>query len=514
MNGEQKYGGRKMAFASKKQYAILKSSKDPEAIRIVGKLSSEPNWDQDEFQSEFGNWLTGGKKTTGKKAQVKDASINISSTGNDANRGYSGYSMSNRAVEAYSEGRMPYSKWNKGTTLGAIQEKIDDGEITKATIEDFQKMPQSMLKEYLTSDGEWHHTSKFFNQTDFYGLNMDALEDLTTQDIDKKLQEIKYNQNLERAYKSSDQSEEEWQQSKAKYESEHQAWASIEGKNGEYTTYPGIMIKDKFYPESMNKEEYSKGFNPNQYEKVDYNEINPKDYTSKGWVNPKTGRLSKIEYKDDNKREEMAKTVGGLADKEKEEQQQKIINSARAAEHEYQSNKNDYERFGKEILTKNFDDALDYLNTPDAVIWNGEKLVPINRLEHYYDSARIDYETLNGRHNMFDYYKNGEVKDPTWLGNYSGPDAVNLSFNDLLNKTMLEISKTDKLKKLSEESKDTKAKAERYRKEKAEALERRKKFEIEEEQRKKQREEALKEQQRQYYKSVEERKAKKLAEQK
>jgi hypothetical protein len=210
----------------------------------------------------------------------------------------------------------------------------------------------------------------------------------------------------------------------------------------------------------------------------------------------------------------MAKTVGGLADKEKEEQQQKIINSARAAEHEYQSNKNDYERFGKEILTKNFDDALDYLNTPDAVIWNGEKLVPINRLEHYYDSARIDYETLNGRHNMFDYYKNGEVKDPTWLGNYSGPDAVNLSFNDLLNKTMLEISKTDKLKKLSEESKDTKAKAERYRKEQAEARERRKKFEIEEEQRKKQREEALKEQRRQYYKSVEENKARKLAEKK
>ena len=484
MNGEQKYGGRKMAFASKKQYAILKSSKDPEAIRIVGKLSSEPDWGQDEFQSEFGNWLTGGKKTTGKKAQVKDASINISSNGNDANRGYSGYSMSNRAVEAYSEGRMPYSKWNKGTILGAIQEKIDNGEITKATIEDFQQMPQSMLKEYLTSGGEWHHTSKFFNQTDFYGLNMDALEDLTTQDIDKKLQEIKYNQSLERAYKSSDQSEEEWQQSKAKYESEHQAWASIEGKNGEYTTYPGIMIKDKFYPESMNKEEYSKGFNPNQYEKVDYNEINPKDYTSKGWVNPKTGRLSNIEHKDVNKREEMAKIVGGLADKEKEEQKQKKINNARTAEREYQSNKNDYEKFGKEILTKNFDDALDYINTVGSVIWNGEKLVPINKTNRYYDSSTFTYETLNGHTNTLTYYKNGEVKDPTWLGNYNGSDAVNLSFNDLLNKTMLEISKTDKLKELSKENKDIKAREEQYRKEQAEALERRKKFEIEEEQRK------------------------------
>lgn len=43
-------------------------------------------------------------------------------TGSDSNSGYSGYSMSNRAVEAYASGEQPLSKWSKDDILEAIKE--------------------------------------------------------------------------------------------------------------------------------------------------------------------------------------------------------------------------------------------------------------------------------------------------------------------------------------------------------------------------------------------------------
>ena len=65
------------------------------------------------------------------------------------NSGYSGYSMSNRAVEAREEGRFPKTDFKK--VYG-----IDDRTLDVFT--DFG----------IIDNTEWHHTSKYGNKTNFY----------------------------------------------------------------------------------------------------------------------------------------------------------------------------------------------------------------------------------------------------------------------------------------------------------------------------------------------------------
>jgi len=66
----------------------------------------------------------------------------------NANRGYSGWSMSNRAVEAYNEGFLPKTKFKQ-----------------------YYKLSEKKFQELLPYlETEWHHTSKFFNKTYFYAI--------------------------------------------------------------------------------------------------------------------------------------------------------------------------------------------------------------------------------------------------------------------------------------------------------------------------------------------------------
>ncbi len=69
-----------------------------------------------------------------------------------ANRGYVGYSMSERAAEAKEEGRYPKGEFAR--EYGVSQKALSL--LTAAGIVD---------------DSEWHHTSKYFNRTTFYGWN-------------------------------------------------------------------------------------------------------------------------------------------------------------------------------------------------------------------------------------------------------------------------------------------------------------------------------------------------------
>jgi len=55
--------------------------------------------------------------------------------------GYSGYSMSNNAVDAYSRGLLPASK--------------------------IKKVPKNLIELFCDYE-EWHHTSKEYNRTNFY----------------------------------------------------------------------------------------------------------------------------------------------------------------------------------------------------------------------------------------------------------------------------------------------------------------------------------------------------------
>jgi integrase len=98
--------------------------------------------------------------------------------------GYYGFSMSNNAVEAYTSGEKPLSKWTKSEII----ELINDEDEYKATL--FKKVNTKILKETLLEKTSWHHTSNWFNRTDFYSFNYERLEELNEEEI-KKLSEIK-----------------------------------------------------------------------------------------------------------------------------------------------------------------------------------------------------------------------------------------------------------------------------------------------------------------------------------
>ena len=107
--------------------------------------------------------------------------------------GYYGYSMSNNACLAYEENKMPISKWTKKKIFEVIEESLQDEfysemyEISEDVIEAMRKMPLRLLKKHILESREWHHTSKFYNQTDFYEINFDYIQRLTPEDVQKWL---------------------------------------------------------------------------------------------------------------------------------------------------------------------------------------------------------------------------------------------------------------------------------------------------------------------------------------
>ena len=91
--------------------------------------------------------------------------------------GYDGYSMSNRARQAYADGKMPLSKIKK--------KDLEDAGID-VSLAEFKKA----AKAGIIQPSEWHHTSKRYNQTDFYDLESisELIEDGDL-DIRKELRE-------------------------------------------------------------------------------------------------------------------------------------------------------------------------------------------------------------------------------------------------------------------------------------------------------------------------------------
>lgn len=93
----------------------------------------------------------------------------------------SGYSMSNRAVDAYEDGEMPFSKWTKKMIISEVVEH------EHFTEEELKKYHKNVLAEYFLFESSWHHTSKFCNATDFYSID----EDIAKEGSIKELEEIK-----------------------------------------------------------------------------------------------------------------------------------------------------------------------------------------------------------------------------------------------------------------------------------------------------------------------------------
>ena len=110
--------------------------------------------------------------------------------------GYCGYSMSWNAVSAYNEGEKPMSKWTKTAVLEAIERAIDEQELTLiCDIEKLKKTPAGVLKRICLTYSSWHHTSKYYNQTEFYSIDVDVMEALTDEEIDKAIEDFKLERN-------------------------------------------------------------------------------------------------------------------------------------------------------------------------------------------------------------------------------------------------------------------------------------------------------------------------------
>ena len=91
----------------------------------------------------------------------------------DMNSGYSGWSMSKNAVAAYHDGEMPKSKWTKKAILAALADYCDEYDLVFTE----PKGTKAELFDRFVEYKSWHHTSKFCNCTDFYGIDEDAADE-------------------------------------------------------------------------------------------------------------------------------------------------------------------------------------------------------------------------------------------------------------------------------------------------------------------------------------------------
>lgn len=95
--------------------------------------------------------------------------------------GYKGYSMSNNAVDAYMSGEKPISKWTKQEVVEYVQE------IRPELKDELKKLRKDELFELVLLRSSWHHTSMYYNETDFYKIDEEAIENITAEKISEKI---------------------------------------------------------------------------------------------------------------------------------------------------------------------------------------------------------------------------------------------------------------------------------------------------------------------------------------
>lgn len=111
-------------------------------------------------------------------------------------RGYIGSSMSVRAHEAYEDGEMPKSKWTKTAILDAIKRFCEEDDLVYDP--SIEKIKKADLWGAFIEWKSWHHTSKYANMTDFYGLNEEACEERFERMTDCQLAEREAQRKAER----------------------------------------------------------------------------------------------------------------------------------------------------------------------------------------------------------------------------------------------------------------------------------------------------------------------------
>ncbi len=120
--------------------------------------------------------------------------------------GYYKYSMSNNAKESYENNEMPKSKWTKFNILNVLAAELFENADEKCEI--LSRLDVPTLKNFCLNCSSWHHTSKFYNETDFYTVNVDKIEDYTVEglkaEVEKKIEYKKEEQIKNRILKNAD----------------------------------------------------------------------------------------------------------------------------------------------------------------------------------------------------------------------------------------------------------------------------------------------------------------------
>ena len=108
--------------------------------------------------------------------------------------GYNGFSMSNNAVVAYATGEKPLSKWTKKEILSEL------GDIDRNKYDLIKKAPLKACRKLLYCSS-WHHTSLYYNKTDFYSVDIEEIENMTVDQLaDLLITETKQEPDERRVY--------------------------------------------------------------------------------------------------------------------------------------------------------------------------------------------------------------------------------------------------------------------------------------------------------------------------
>lgn len=108
--------------------------------------------------------------------KISDDYYEKTHSGVKTGNGYSSYSMSNNAVDAYNRSNKPMSKWTKKAILDEIK-SIGEEYNLKFDFERLKKENVSELRKTILAKNGYHHTSKNYNATDFYCIDLENLYD-------------------------------------------------------------------------------------------------------------------------------------------------------------------------------------------------------------------------------------------------------------------------------------------------------------------------------------------------
>ena len=100
--------------------------------------------------------------------------------------GYIGQRMSERAAEAYDMGEKPFSKWTKSDIIERLQKLIDSGDLesSEEDMKRIKRLTSKTVKYAFLKKSSWHHTGKYFKETDFYDIT-DDFSKINLDDLDQ-----------------------------------------------------------------------------------------------------------------------------------------------------------------------------------------------------------------------------------------------------------------------------------------------------------------------------------------